>query len=269
MYKQSPYVSKQPDENGIVFYTEEENKTWHDLYARQMNIIQNRACDEYISGIDILKMPSDRIPQLHEMNDALNKATGWSVKPVNALIQFEEFFNLLANRQFPAATFIRTREDFDYIKEPDIFHEFYGHCPLLTEPVYADFMQKYGKLGVNASHKERVMLARLYWFTVEFGLIRTPNGMRIYGGGILSSKEETIYAVDSTIPERKPLDALEALRTPYRIDILQPIYFVIDSYQNLYDIMNTDLLQTIATARELGNYPPTYPTKDEPTPRAC
>lgn len=259
MYKQAQYVSKQPDHKGLVRYTDEENQTWHELYARQIEIIKNRACEEYIEGLEILNLSKDRVPQLPDVNTALNKATGWSVRPVAALIQFEEFFDLLAHRQFPAATFIRTREDFDYIKEPDIFHELFGHCPLLTMPVYANFMQKYGELGLKANHKDRVMLARLYWYTVEFGLINAEKGLRIYGGGILSSKSETIYAVESNIPQRKPLDALEAFRTPYRIDILQPIYFVIDNFQQLYDLVHQDLIGTIAKAKELGEFPPSFP----------
>jgi phenylalanine-4-hydroxylase len=260
MYKTTHYVSRQPDANGIIHYSEEENKTWHDLYQRQIEIIQNRACDEYINGLTILNLASNRIPQIHEVNKALNKATGWSVKQVAALIPFDEFFKLLANRQFPAATFIRTREDFNYITEPDIFHELFGHCPMLTDPVYADFMHEYGKLGLHASPKDRAMLARLYWFTVEFGLIKTKQGLRIYGGGILSSNNETIYSVESDIPQRKPLVPIEALRTPYRIDILQPIYFVLNDFQQLYGVMNINLFDTIAEARKLGEYSPTFPS---------
>ncbi len=256
MVKQTNYVSKQPDNNGVVSYTDEENKVWHDLYDRQIDVIKGRACDEYIQGIDILQMSHDRIPQIPELNAAMNKATGWSVHPVAALIGFEEFFNLLANRHFPAATFIRTREDFDYIKEPDIFHEFFGHCPLLTEPVYADFMCEYGKIGVKANPKQRKLLARLYWFTVEFGLMHTDQGLRIYGGGILSSKNETIYALESDVPIRKPFDPMEALRTPYRIDIMQPIYFIIESYQQLYELAHdeTGLLGLVDEALALGEY---------------
>lgn len=262
MQKKTNYVAKKPDAEGIVNYTEEENAIWRDLILRQLEIIKARGCDEYLEGLRILNFAQDRIPQLHEVNAPLYKATGWNVHPVAALISFDRFFELLANRKFPAATFIRTRQDFDYIQEPDIFHEFFGHCPMLTEPVYADFMQKFGELGLAANHKDRVMLARLYWFTVEFGLIKTSKGMRIYGGGILSSKSETVYAVESNIPQRNPLGiGLDALRTPYRIDILQPIYHVIDNYSQLYDLVDTDLIGLINKARELGEFAPTYPPK--------
>ncbi|CAN5436974.1 phenylalanine 4-monooxygenase [soil metagenome] len=262
MSKKTNYIAKKPDANGIVHYTAEENHVWHDLIVRQLEIIKNRACAEYLEGVRLLNFSQDRIPQLHEVNAVLHKATGWMVHPVAALISFDRFFDLLANRKFPAATFIRTREDFDYIQEPDIFHEFFGHCPMLTEPVYADFMQKYGEIGLAANQKDRVMLARLYWFTVEFGLINTAQGLRIYGGGILSSKTETIYAVESSVPQRDPLGiGLEALRTSYRIDILQPIYYVINNYKELYDLVDKDLIALINHARELGEFAPIYPAR--------
>ena len=177
-----------------------------------------------------------------------------------ALIPFDKFFELLANRRFPAATFIRTREEMDYLQEPDIFHEVFGHCPLLTNQAYADFTETYGKLGLNASHADRVMLARLYWFTIEFGLIQTAKGLRIYGGGILSSKEETVYCLESPEPQRKPFDPIEALRTPYRIDIKQPVYFVLDNFDTLYKLIDMDLIGLIQQARKLGEFAPAYPT---------
>lgn len=267
---ETSYVAKIPNAQGYVEYTDSENLVWRDLYVRQIEIVNNRACDEFMQGIELLKMTPERIPQVPELNKALNKATGWGVHPVAALIGFEEFFQLLANRKFPAATFIRTREDFDYIKEPDIFHEFFGHCPLLTVPMYADFMQKYGEIGLAASPKDRVALARLYWFTVEFGLVQTAEGMRIYGGGILSSKSETVYALESDVPKRVPFIPLEALRTPYRIDIMQPVYFVIQNYKQLYDLVQTDLISLIHHARELGLYEPLYDTKPkDPGARFC
>lgn len=269
MYKSTHYVSKKPDIHGIVHYTDEENQTWHDLYTRQIEIIQHRACDKFIDGLALLNLSSQHIPQLPDVNRALNKATGWSVAPVAALIGFDEFFNLLANRKFPAATFIRTREDFDYIQEPDIFHELFGHCPLLTDPIYADFMQKYGVLGVNATHKDRLMLARLYWFTVEFGLINTKQGLRIYGGGVLSSKNETIYALENNMPERNSFNVLNMLRTPYRIDIMQPVYFVINEYAELYDLVNTDLMSLIQEARALGEFAPRFTHDNEGGKHPC
>jgi len=148
----------------------------------------------------------------------------------------------------------------DYLEEPDIFHEIFGHCPLLTNKAYANFTENYGKLALKASPQDRVMLARLYWFTIEFGLIKNSQGLRIYGGGILSSKGETIYALESKQAKRLPLDPIEALRTPYRIDIMQPIYFVIEDFDYLFKLIEMDLMGLIRTARTLGMHKPSYET---------
>lgn len=260
--KGSKYKSKPADKDGFVEYTNEENAIWSELYHRQWAIVQGRACDEYLRGIKDLNITADHIPQVPDVNKIMSELTGWQVEPVAALINFDDFFQLLSDRKFPAATFIRTRDELEYLQEPDIFHEIFGHCPLLTNQMYADFMQEYGKLGLNASHKDRVMLARLYWFTVEFGLIQTDKGLRIYGGGILSSIGETVYALESSEPERKPLDALDAFRTPYRIDIFQSIYFVIENFKQLFDLSKQDLLGLIDKARHLGMHAPTFPPKE-------
>lgn len=254
------YVAKPVDANGVAHYTDEENSIWHDLYKRQIKIVENRACDEYMHGLELLNLSPDRIPQCFEVTKVLQKTTGWTLEPVPALIPFEHFFDLLAHRRFPAATFIRTREELDYIQEPDIFHEVFGHCPLLTNPAYADFTHNYGELALHANKEDRILLARLYWFTIEFGLIKKGNQIRICGGGILSSAEETVYSLESKVPERKPFDAMEALRTPYRIDIKQPIYFVLENFSVLYDLMGMDLIQLLHKAKALGEYKPVYPT---------
>lgn len=260
--KESKYVSKQPDGEGIIHWTAEENQIWQDLVARQLEIIPGKACDEYMEGLRLLDMPNDRIPQLHEINKVLQETTGWQVAQVPALIPFDEFFRLLANKQFPVATFIRSREEFDYLQEPDIFHEIFGHCPLLTNPAFAHFTHQYGKLGYAASPKERVYLARLYWFTVEFGLLNTADGLRIYGGGILSSPGETRYALESDKPERNPLRPLDALRTPYRIDIMQPVYYTLDSVDQLFEIADMDMMALVEEAMELGLFEPKFPPKN-------
>jgi phenylalanine-4-hydroxylase len=257
-YNKTSYVAKPVDANGIAIYTDEENAIWHELITRQKPIIKNRACPEYIHGLELLNLSSDRIPQCPEVTAVLQETTGWALEPVPALIPFEKFFYLLANKKFPAATFIRTREELDYLQEPDIFHEVFGHCPLLTNQVYADFVQLYGELGLNASAQDRALLARLFWFTIEFGLIETADGVRIYGGGILSSKGETIYCLEDKKVQHKPFDILEVLRTPYRIDIMQPAYFVINNFDTLYDLINRDLIELIHKARELGEYAPNY-----------
>jgi phenylalanine-4-hydroxylase len=267
--KQSKYISKKPDHKGFVDYTEEEDAIWHDLYIRQMQLLPGRACQEYLDGITALGLKPDRLPQLPEVNERMRALTGWEVAAVPALINFQTFFELMANKQFPAATFIRTREELDYLQEPDIFHEIFGHCPLLTLPVYADFMHEYGKLGLAADHDDRIMLARLYWFTVEFGLIRSQQGLQIYGGGILSSYGESKYCLDSDEAKRVPLDPIEAFRTPYRIDIFQPIYFVLEDFSQLFSLMKTDLKAQVAQARKMGMHAPRFEPKPKPDDAVC
>jgi phenylalanine-4-hydroxylase len=258
----SRYVSRQPDADGLIAYSPEENAVWRDLITRQVPMLPERACPPWIGALNAMNFPMERIPQLGEVSAVLRAHTGWAVAPVPALIGFTEFFGLLANRQFPVATFIRSREDFDYIQEPDIFHEVFGHTPPLTDHRFAAFVEAYGKTGLAADPKDHAMLARLFWFTVEFGLVQTAEGVRAYGSGIMSSPGELTYAVESAVPERKPFDPVEALRTPYRIDILQPIYFVIDSFDQLFDLARSDLLGYIKEARRLGMHAPKFPPKE-------
>ena len=261
--KVSTYVSHPVDSEGNACYTPDEDKIWAELYQRQVPLLHNRACQEYVDGTLLLNLPKDRVPQCPAVSRVLRETTGWALEPVPALIPFDRFFQLLSERKFPAATFIRRREELDYLQEPDIFHEIFGHCPLLTNQAYADFTHTYGKLGLNASHADRVMLAKLYWFSIEFGLIRTNDGLRAYGGGILSSKSETVYSIESDIPIRKPFDVIDVLRTPYRIDIMQPVYFIIDSFDVLFNLTDFDLIGMIQEARALGMHAPLYPAKTE------
>jgi phenylalanine-4-hydroxylase len=259
--KPSKYVAHKPDEQGFIEYSELEHDTWRRLIERQLKVVPGRACDEYLHGLELLDLPRERIPQLEEISIVLRRETGWEVVRVPALIGFETFFGLLAERKFPVATFIRTPEEFDYLQEPDIFHEIFGHCAMLTNPAFANFTHKYGQLGLKASPKERAYLARLYWFTVEFGLLQTEQGLRIYGGGILSSPKETLYALGSE-PERYSFDPIDALRTPYRIDIVQPIYYVLDHLQQLQELTEIDLMGKVREAMSLGLFEPRFPPKD-------
>jgi phenylalanine-4-hydroxylase len=263
MGKSTKYASKTPDQNGYIHYTDEENQIWKELYARQMEILPGRACSAYLDNLERLQLSRDRVPQLNDVSAVLRENTGWEVAPVPALIPFTDFFNLLANKRFPAATFIRTREEMEYLQEPDVFHEVFGHCPLLLDRGFAAFSHAYGRAGAAARKEDHAMLARLYWFTVEFGLIHRPGReLRAYGAGLCSSIGEVQYALDSDIPVRKRFDPLEALRTPYRIDIYQPIYFVIQSSQELYELAQMDLLELIAQARRMGMHPPAFPPKE-------
>jgi len=203
------------------------------------------------------------VPQLNDVSAVLRENTGWEVAPVPALIPFTQFFNLLANKKFPAATFIRTREQMEYLQEPDVFHEVFGHTPLLLDKGFAAFSHAYGKAGAAARKEDHAMLARLYWFTVEFGLIHRPGReLRAYGAGLCSSIGEVQYALDSDVPIRKRFEPLEALRTPYRIDIYQPVYFIIESSDELYQLAQMDLLALIAEARRMGMHPPAFPPKE-------
>jgi phenylalanine-4-hydroxylase len=264
MGKGTTYVSRKPDASGVVRYTAEEDAVWAELYARQRRAVTGKACDEYLQGLELLALPQDRVPQLEDVNRVLRRETGWQVTSVPALIPFGEFFQLLAERKFPAATFVRTREELDYLQEPDLFHELFGHAPMLTNRWFAEFTQTYGKLGLAASAEDRVMLARLYWFTVEFGLMRKPGqGLSIYGGGILSSIGETDYAINSPTPLRKRFDVMDALRTPYRIDIMQPLYYVIEDLHELGELTRMDLMAKVAEARKLGLYAPLFEPEDK------
>ncbi|MBT0584870.1 phenylalanine 4-monooxygenase [Alteromonas oceanisediminis] len=263
MSKTSQYQSKSSNSNGIIEWSSEENQIWSELYERQIKLLDGRACQQFLDGIDLLGMTANEIPQLKDINKVLKETTGWQTAEVPALINFGEFFRLLANKQFPVATFIRTREDFDYLQEPDIFHEIFGHCPLLTNPAFAHFTHTYGKLGLAASKEDRVYLARLYWFTVEFGLMNTQEGLRIYGGGILSSPGETVYALESDKPLRKPINAIDVLRTPYRIDIMQPIYYILGEFDDLYDLAEMDIMSLVEQAKQLGLFEPLFPPKQK------
>lgn len=265
MTKGTKYVSKIPDEQGIIQWSDEENNIWQELITRQLSCIKDKACDEYFIGLEKLNLPTNRIPQLGEVSKVLKETTGWECYPVPALIGFGQFFKLLSEKKFPVATFIRSREEMDYLQEPDIFHEIFGHCPLLTNPSFASYTEAYGKMGLNATKEQRVFLARLYWFTIEFGLLDTPQGLRIYGGGVLSSPGETTYALENEKVERKPFDVLDVLRTPYRIDIMQPVYYLLTKVADLDEIRKfevDDIMELVAKAEMLGLHEARFPAKE-------
>ncbi|WP_076411137.1 phenylalanine 4-monooxygenase [Shewanella sp. UCD-KL12] len=263
MSKDTQYVARLPDENGHIDYPQNEHETWQALYARQLGNLPKYACDEYQQGLLDLGLSGSKIPQLSDIDAVLLKMTGWKTAAVPALISFERFFELLANKEFPVATFIRSKDEFDYLREPDIFHEVFGHCPLLTNPSFAKFSHAYGKLGLAASKEDRVFLARLYWFTVEFGLIQNKDkSLRIYGGGILSSPGETLYAMGDE-PQIKPFDLVDVLRTPYRIDIMQPVYYAISSLEYLDEIAEMDIMGAVDEAKKLGLFAPLYEPKSK------
>ncbi|HEY1710808.1 MAG TPA: phenylalanine 4-monooxygenase [Rhizomicrobium sp.] len=217
-------------------YGAAEHGVWRTLYERQSKVLPDRACGEFLDGLQKLQLVSDQIPDLERMSDTLEKITGWRVVAVPSLVPDDVFFDHLANRRFPAGQFIRKPEELDYLEEPDIFHDVFGHVPMLAHPVFADYMQAYGKGGQRALTEFSALknLARLYWYTVEFGLIEKPEGLRIYGSGIVSSRAESIYAVESPSPNRIHFDLERVMRTNYRIDDFQESYFVIGSFDELF-----------------------------------
>ncbi len=216
-------------------YTADEHAVWDFLYRRQRDILADRADPVMLQGLEALDLNRGGIPNFAVINEELKQRTGFTVVAVPGLVPDEVFFNHLANRRFPAGQFIRRRDQLDYLQEPDIFHDVFGHVPLLTNPVFADYMEAYGKGGLRAIKFGRLKnLAALYWYTVEFGLIETPRGVRIYGAGISSSKDESIFALDDASPNRLRFDLERVMRTEYRIDDFQQTYFVIRSYDELF-----------------------------------
>ena len=223
-----------------AIYTAQDHDTYRRLYARQSALLPGLACDEFIAALPSLGA-SDQIPRFDDINAKLLPATGWQVVAVPGLIPEVAFFTLLSERKFPVTDWIRTPEEFDYIVEPDVFHDLFGHVPLLFNPVFADHMQAYGVGGLKAHGLDACeQLSRLYWYTIEFGLMQQADGLRAYGAGILSSRGELQYAVNSPEPQRLPLDPVRTMRTRYKIDSYQQTYFVIDSFQLLFDMTAPD-----------------------------
>jgi phenylalanine-4-hydroxylase len=215
-------------------YSDEEHALWDELYARQMKLLPGRACDEFLDSVERTGLGAGGVPDFARLSGLLNEATGWSLVPVPMLIPDHVFFHHLANRRFPAGNFIRTREEIDYIREPDVFHDVFGHAPLLMNAKFADYMQAYGQAGWKALSFNRLKaLGALYWYTVEFGLMDTAQGLRIYGAGIVSSAEECRFALEARSPNRLHLNVDRVMRTDYIISDLQQTYFVIDSFDQL------------------------------------
>lgn len=232
-------------------YTPEEHALYARLVRRQMALIPGRACDEFLHALPRLG-DGRGIPRFDEVSDRLRRATGWEIVAVPGLIPEDAFFALLAARRFPVTVWLRRPEEFDYIVEPDVFHDLFGHVPLLFNPVFADYMQAFGAGGLKAEGLHALQfLARLYWYTVEFGLIATPGGLRVYGAGILSSVGETAYALESLKPQRLGFSLERVLRTPYKIDNYQDSYFVIESFAQLFDATAPDFAPVYERVAEL------------------
>ncbi|MEN9874956.1 MAG: hypothetical protein RL186_1853 [Pseudomonadota bacterium] len=245
-------------DQGWKSYSDADHARWTRLYERQMDVLPGRACDAFLRGLDALDLHGSGIPDFNRLNESLNARSGWTVVAVPGLIPDAIFFDHLANRRFPAGNFIRSDAQFDYISEPDVFHDVFGHVPMLTDKVFGDYMQAYGQGGLRALGLHSLdALARLYWYSVEFGLMMTPDGMRIYGAGILSSPGESCFALEDPAPHRIGFDLQRVMRTLYRIDAYQDCYFVIDSFEQLFTATQQDFAPIY---RALANQPTLAPS---------
>ncbi|WP_440979218.1 phenylalanine 4-monooxygenase [Sphingomonas pseudosanguinis] len=219
---------------GWEHYTAEEHATWDTLFARQSQLLPGRASEAYLRGLDVLKLSRPGIPDFEELSERLMKLTGWQVVAVPGLVPDDVFFDHMANRRFVAGNFIRRPDQLDYLQEPDVFHDVFGHVPMLADPVFADYLAAYGRGGQRALGMDALKyLGRLYWYTVEFGLVREDGNLRIYGAGIVSSYSESRFALEDPSPNRIGFDLARVMRTEYRIDDFQQNYFVIPSYEEL------------------------------------
>jgi len=258
----SVYIPKKPDQNYLIPFNNEENQVWEILYKRQLKIAADKTCAIHQKGLEMLHFPKTKIPQVPDVNPIVENATGWKFEPVPQLIDTDDFFNMLAKKHFPVISFIRPIHDLDTVPEPDCFHEFFGHGPFLTDPNYCEFMYQFAKIYLSSPKEVRPLLQRFYWLTVEFGLIQDEGNLRVYGAGILASHNEIDYALNSNIPLRIPYDPVAIFRTPYRMDLPQPIYYVLPSFSKLYDLLENDVFDYIAQAKELGELEPLFNTNN-------
>jgi len=241
-------------DQGWSNYTRDEHAVWRTLFERQSKLLPGRACDEFIRGMQDLPIGPEQIPDFEQMSKVLRKRTGWEVVAVPGLVPDDVFFEHLANRRFPAGHFIRKPHELDYLEEPDVFHDVFGHVPMLMNPVIADYIQAYGEGGLRAKRLGVLeKLARVYWYTVEFGLVQQPDGLRIYGAGIASSASETRFAVEDDSPNRIRFQLERVMQTRYRIDDFQETYFVLGHLDELLALARIDfapLYERLAGAAE-------------------
>lgn len=242
---------------GWEHYTAEEHATWDTLFARQSKLLPGRASEAYLRGLDVLKLSRPGIPDFEELSERLMKLTGWQVVAVPGLVPDDVFFDHMANRRFVAGNFIRRPDQLDYLQEPDVFHDVFGHVPMLADPVFADYLAAYGRGGQRALGMDALKyLGRLYWYTVEFGLVREGGDLRIYGAGIVSSYSESRFALEDPSPNRIGFDLARVMRTEYRIDDFQQNYFVIPSYEALLKTtLETDFAPLYEEIKALPDIP--------------
>ena len=238
-------------------FSAEEHRVWDTLFERQAKLLPGRASNAYLRGLDVLKLSKPGIPDFEELSERLMALTGWQVVAVPGLVPDDVFFDHMANRRFVAGNFIRRADQLDYLQEPDVFHDVFGHVPMLADPVFADYLAAYGRGGQRALGLDALKyLGRLYWYTVEFGLIAEPEGLRIYGSGIVSSFAESRFALDDPSPNRIAFDLKRVMRTEYRIDDFQQNYFVIPSFDELLRLtVETDFAPLYAELAGLPDVP--------------
>jgi phenylalanine-4-hydroxylase len=238
-------------------YTPAQHAVWKVLFERQLKLLEGRACDEFVAGMRALPIGADRIPDFRRLNDALMKSTGWQVVAVPGLVPDEVFFEHLANRRFPSGNFIRRAEELDYLEEPDVFHDVFGHVPMLMHPAIADYIQAYGQGGLKAQRLGKLaQLARVYWYTVEFGLVQQADGLRIYGSGIASSSAESVFSIDDPSPNRVRFNLERVMRTNYRIDDFQETYFVIRNLEELLELAHIEFAPIYERIAQLAEIEP-------------
>ena len=244
-------------EQGWERYTAEEHATWKTLFERQTKLLPGRACDEFVQGMHDLPIGPDQIPDFRRLSEVLMQRTGWQVVAVPGLVPDDVFFEHLANRRFPSGNFIRQPHELDYLQEPDVFHDVFGHVPMLMNPAIADYIQAYGVGGLRAKQLGTLdNLARVYWYTVEFGLIEQANGLRIYGAGIASSRTESVFCLEDASPNRIRFDLPRVMRTRYRIDDFQESYFVIRHLDELLQLASVDFKPIYDQVRGQPEYEP-------------
>jgi phenylalanine-4-hydroxylase len=244
-------------DQGWENYTVAEHLIWRTLFERQAKLLPGRACTEFLTGMRALPIDADTIPDFRRLSDILMRHTGWQVVAVPGLVPAEVFFDHLANRRFPAGQFIRRPDQFDYIEEPDVFHDVFGHVPMLMHPVLADYLQAYGEGGLRAQRLGALeQLSRVYWFTVEFGLVAQEEGLRIYGAGIVSSSAETQFSLEDNSPNRLKFNLLRAMRTRYRIDDFQESYFVLNSLDDLLHFAEIDFAPIYREVKAMAEIEP-------------
>lgn len=243
-------------DQGWADYTPAEHALWRTLFQRQEKILPNRVVHAFLDNLERLDIAAQGIPDFNRMNEVLYAATGWQVVAVPGLVPDDVFYRHLAARRFPAGNFIRRPDQLDYIEEPDVFHDVFGHVPMLMHPVFADYVQAYAAQALETDPADLNRLDRLYWYTVEFGLIEADAGVRIYGAGIVSSGSESVFSLESPSPNRVAFDMARVMRSEYRIDDFQPTYFVIKNADQLYDLVRGDLDKVFAQVRDQPDIPP-------------